>query len=361
MNLRGKAQRGFTLIELLVVIAIIAVLIALLLPAVQQAREAARRTQCKNNMKQIGLALHNYHDVYNTFPPGWVSQYVATNVGTGEPTIWSWGTFILPYLDQGPLFNLVTPGTFRMDQVLAAAGTGAAALQNPIAAFRCASDTAPGTNGFNGTQGTTTQNTDFITYNRQVTNGTVNTISIATSNYVMVADVGDSITPSVVGYFGAYGPPLGVAFENSKIGIRDITDGTSNTLILGERAYQIKGLPIGAGNALGFSPATAGGAYANMQCRSCLAVVGISYWGINQTVVNADHQSRAFSSNHVGGAHFVLGDGSVRFVSENIDFKPDSIGTLGAATLGEHSDATFIDSTFERLLARNDGQAVGDF
>src|SRR5512132_3123304 len=92
----SKRSMGFTLIELLVVIAIIAVLIALLLPAVQQAREAARRTQCKNNLKQIGIALHSYHDTSITLPPGWIS----TNR-------WGAGTMILPYVDQAPLYNAI--------------------------------------------------------------------------------------------------------------------------------------------------------------------------------------------------------------------------------------------------------------
>ena len=98
--------RGFTLIELLVVIAIIAVLIALLLPAVQQAREAARRTQCKNNLKQLGLALHNYSDITGYLPPG---HYWASNASDAEPTGtgWLWGVHILPQLDQAPLYNLI--------------------------------------------------------------------------------------------------------------------------------------------------------------------------------------------------------------------------------------------------------------
>ena len=101
-------QRGFTLIELLVVIAIIAVLIALLLPAVQQAREAARRTQCKNNLKQIGLALHNYHDTMLTFPfAGTVGADVVNGATTG-PNGFNWRFFILPYIDQGPLYNQVS-------------------------------------------------------------------------------------------------------------------------------------------------------------------------------------------------------------------------------------------------------------
>lgn len=98
-------RRGFTLIELLVVIAIIAVLIALLLPAVQQAQEAARRTQCKNNIKQLGLALHNYHDVYRTFPTGWIAVENGRHNAHEGLNGAGWGSMILPYLDQAPLYQ----------------------------------------------------------------------------------------------------------------------------------------------------------------------------------------------------------------------------------------------------------------
>ncbi|MEZ6126391.1 MAG: DUF1559 domain-containing protein [Planctomycetaceae bacterium] len=97
-------KRGFTLIELLVVIAIIAILIALLLPAVQQAREAARRTQCKNNLKQLGLAFHNYHDIYNTFPPAYVDLRGAGGVPDNDGH-WAWSAFILPQIDQSTSFQ----------------------------------------------------------------------------------------------------------------------------------------------------------------------------------------------------------------------------------------------------------------
>ena len=104
---RSAKLRGFTLIELLVVIAIIAVLIALLLPAVQQAREAARRSTCKNNLKQLGLAIHNYHDTHGVFPPGYISRDVSTTDPASAETGlgFSWGTMILPFMDQSPLYQ----------------------------------------------------------------------------------------------------------------------------------------------------------------------------------------------------------------------------------------------------------------
>ncbi|MES2788509.1 MAG: DUF1559 domain-containing protein, partial [Planctomycetota bacterium] len=313
--------------------------------------------QCKNNIKQLGLAFHNYHDVYNTLPPAWVSA--NNQVAAGETTIWSWGAYLLPYLDQAPLYNTVAPGVRRIDQNLALGGVNAAALTTPLPVFACPSDPGPALNNFDGSLGTASQSSDFGTYNRYVTNGTAN-VAIAKSNYVISADTGDSNTPAVIA--ATYGPALGVAWGNSKVGLRDITDGTSNTIIVGERAFRIKQLNIGAGNALGFSPATAGGAYANQQCRSCLAVIGIPYWGINQTsAAYENHQSRAYSSNHVGGAHFLMGDGAVRFISENIDHKPGTIGGATALTPPDHSGVAFIDSTFERLLGRSDGQVVGDF
>src|SRR3954468_16866342 len=126
VNVRKK---GFTLIELLVVIAIIAVLIALLLPAVQQAREAARRTQCKNNLKQLGLALHNYHDTFGVFPMGY-----HWPLGTG------WSYHLLPHLDQAPLYNSFTVGTPTAPAAsIWRSGAPQAALGVPLAVFRCPS------------------------------------------------------------------------------------------------------------------------------------------------------------------------------------------------------------------------------
>ena len=129
MNTKFRPRKGFTLIELLVVIAIIAILIALLLPAVQQAREAARRTQCKNNLKQIGLALHHYHDVQRQLPSGWV----ASGGPEGEPG-WAWGAMVLPFTEQTNLHDLIDFGD-HIDEP-----TNAVARTRYVPIFTCPSD-----------------------------------------------------------------------------------------------------------------------------------------------------------------------------------------------------------------------------
>ena len=135
-NRTGKV-RGFTLVELLVVIAIIGILVSLLLPAVQAAREAARRMSCENNVKQIALAMHNYHDTYKKFPPGYItktpcnSPAVWSACNAGELGIYGWGAFILPVVEQAPLHDLLRVGQVTLDQALANP-TMRAGLQQPL-------------------------------------------------------------------------------------------------------------------------------------------------------------------------------------------------------------------------------------
>lgn len=334
---------GFTLVEVLVVIAIIGILIALLLPAVQAAREAARRSQCTNNLKQLALGIHNYEGVYKTFPSGFITNY-PKSPQTLERSYWSWGALILGFIEQAPVRDQLRVGPIPLWENLGTP-TGLATLQTPISTFVCPSDVGPPLNNFGAAI-----DPAFATYEKRVTSDGTDRIEIAKSNYVGVACSSNSTTPPS-GDELSYGPPTGVLFSNSAVRFSDITDGTSNTALLGERCYKLRNLFIGAGNALGFSFETTGYSSRN---RSLLAALGIPYWGINQTVINANHQNRGFHSLHPGGAQFALCDGSVRFISETIDFNPNT-------NAGTNPYGAWIDSVFERLLSKADGQPVGEF
>ncbi|MFV1968169.1 MAG: DUF1559 domain-containing protein, partial [Pirellulaceae bacterium] len=151
---RTRKRDGFTLVELLVVIAIIGILVSLLLPAVQAAREAARRMQCKNNVKQIGLAMHNYHDSYKTFPSGYITKTPCDAVGfswpaciLGEDGIYGWAALFLPFVEQAPLADLLAVGSVTLDQSLANATTRQA-LQTPLSSFQCPSSPGPVLNDY---------------------------------------------------------------------------------------------------------------------------------------------------------------------------------------------------------------------
>ncbi|MBR9800667.1 DUF1559 domain-containing protein [bacterium] len=336
-------RRGFTLIELLVVIAIIAILVALLLPAVQQAREAARRSSCKNNLKQMGLALHNYHDVYGVFPPGYVLQ---DRDGSGNPVYngngssWGWGAYILPFMEQPALFDALNIGDVTLSDAIIAGSGFTDELETPISSYRCPSDTAPETN-------------DRLPLRRaDGTNFATSTSSYVANNTSHKWHSGGRLQGYSTRQGGTWGgpganhDPTGLFWRDSNVRMRDITDGTSNTIALGERAWELNN-PTGttynckSGNVFG-------AAHNNEQLsiRSNLAAgsAPINY-------ASGDCQN-GFSSLHKGGAQFVLADGSVRFISENIDhqFEPGSGG-----------GGTFDGSTFENLLARNDGNVVGEF
>lgn len=273
-----RARRGFTLIELLVVIAIIAVLIALLLPAVQAAREAARRTGTRNNLHQIGIALHNYHDLHRTLPPGWIG--VTRGLPDVEGTTgWGWAAMILPQLEQSPLYNaldLRLPITHP---------SNSAALTAVLPVFRSPSDPSP----------------DRWDLQSEDSPGTV-LATLPTANFV--------------GCFGTeeldacegLGPGLtckgdGVFFHNSRIRFRDITDGTSHTFLVGqrktddERRWHSTWVGVIPGGEEAFA-----------------RILGVADHNPNDPISHFDD----FSSHHPGGVFFLFGDGRVRFVSDNI-------------------------------------------
>lgn len=330
-------SRGFTLIELLVVVAVIAVLISLLMPAVQQAREAARRTQCKNNLKQIGLALHNYHDVHNTMPAG----YVTWDAATPAYWNWAWGVYLLPYLDMSPLANLLDYNRFvvvgpdtatsaRYDTVKKAA------MQDPISVYRCPTTTAPvRAVRFDGG------------FNLPLASDRINTTSL--SSYV--ANNGST-------YIHETAPPAtGAFYASSRTRFRDIPDGLSNTIAIGERAWELPGDGPGQGNQTNSRPGAALwvaarlGPNPNGFVDTGIINVGASGYILINTPCAIDFSCRrGFSSQHQGGAQFVLCDGSVRFISENIDHRLDALPTDDNPN-----------STFEYLLNIADGMPVGDF
>ncbi len=333
------------MIELLVVIAIIAILVALLLPAVQQAREAARRSSCKNNLKQMGLALHNYHDTYRVLPPGHVEQWpdrVAQDPNNSSP--WGWGAYILPMMEQGPLYDSLQVGKLSLDEVIDVEQYPALSVlvTQPIQSYRCPSDTAPAINERNKLR----KHNVGITGSRQV--------ACATSNYVanngacsQNANVNSWFVYSLIGTDEKAGA---IFTEDSNCRFSDITDGLSNTVLLGERCWELNAngslLECNAGNVFG----TWEGNNANNSLRlaGTLANGGAVINSPAGAGVTAECQY-GYSSLHAGGSQFLLADGSVRFVSQNIQH------------INKPNRFNFYSSTFSNLLNRKDGNPLGEF
>lgn len=313
---------GFTLIELLVVIAIIAVLIALLLPAVQQAREASRRTQCRNNLKQIGIALHNYHEQYNTLPPACVysGQDTVPVHSSANQAAYGWGAFILPSLDQSVLFNQLNVNGLELHDLLQQSGLRPL-IQTRLAEFRCASDTAPDLNN-----------------QRNFSNAIYGNTSAGTSNYIVVEG---TVWKNSQNWLNGRQDPFGSIWPSSRVRLSDIVDGTSNTLLVGERNWvDLAGVWIGTRN------------YNGTGDVGLRQIAGTTVSKINEPGAAG---TGGFSSRHVGGAHFLFADGRVQFLSENINY--DQTG----ATLGTGDVGLSTIGTYQRLARREDAQIVGDY
>jgi prepilin-type N-terminal cleavage/methylation domain-containing protein len=339
----SRNRRGFTLIELLVVIAIIAILVALLLPAVQQVREAARRSQCQDHLHNLVVGLHSYEGSHKAFAPGIISDWYSYRVGGtqmtgasgnhGSRANWTWGAMLLPFIEQKPLYDRLGVGSRRASDAVQNWTQTRLGFTTPIDLFRCPSDNGPEVNDGNSRVTATTSGTQ---------RGTILT------NYIGVNRGGRSQAYEVVNTALHTESRIGTFIVNTAVRIPFITDGVSNTVLLGERAWRYN---VGtatrqskAGNALvvrGYTGTTfdCGG-------EGCGLSRAVGCLGGTPNPANADQRgepingqtsnSRAqngFSSLHAGGAQFALGDGKVTFISQNIDL--GVAGNLGAIADGQ--------------------------
>jgi prepilin-type N-terminal cleavage/methylation domain-containing protein len=315
-------KRGFTLIELLVVIAIIAILVALLLPAVQQARESARRTQCKNNLKQMGLAFHNYHDVYKMFPPAATIAGVGTNMDRTDA--WGWPLRLLPYIDQANLFNQIEvgeslttphdPGNMGnvIDYTTANAGTKEALMTTVIPSFLCPSSPGETVNKYQQNAGT-----------------------------MMYA------ATSLMARYPSGSVPYCMTTS-------DVLDGTSNTILVGEKSLQEQPFVSIGLSWSNYRPGTA----SRISIVHHASPMNTPFNGDHNpannlyTEVNASTEATrvVMASAHPGGAHILLCDGTVHFLSENVDFDP--------AGNGSNLGGNYI---YQNLFNIDDGNPVGEF
>jgi len=345
----NRKRTGFTLIELLVVIAIIGILMSLLLPAVQQVREAARRTQCANNLRQLALATMNYQSAINRIPAGirltsgavngTITGFNGTN---GAGAQWSWGTMLLPFVEQDNLYNILLPNQGTAQQRLVGPDGAAvfAAMQTPLAIFRCPSDDASDLN-------------EVRKFFANVPGLGGGEKLLATSNYVACNSSGRAAWTNIQGSPGWF--PNGSFLGGTKgIKLRDFTDGQSNTILFSERTYNNIFVPPSADpNWFDLTP-SAGLIYAS---RGAGAEVGANappslYNGITDIgftgfVAINDHNNgydkkQGASSRHSGGVVTAWADGSTRFLSDTI----------------EQSPGNNCASVFDYTLGRNDGNVV---
>lgn len=337
MRVTTKA-RGFTLVELLVVIAIIGILVGLLLPAVQAAREAARRMSCSNNLKQFGLAMHNYHDTHGKFPSA--QYYCRSDIPCdGNRSSWKqgwfWSASVLPFIEQGNMYNqlrmdldLFNPVNFNL-------------VATNLPNFGCPSDASR--KEFSRPEGAVPgsgpeHDVVFGTTSYVVSGGAFN------NSFIHAAAPGGS--NDATWRNGCFARDSGVKFG-------DISDGTSNTILLGETiSYNFL-----------WDPVLYGRHQAGSKTACC--TLGAARHGnrrLNPPLNSSNVVKReGFASFHVGGAQFTFGDGSVHFISENIDNTSRQRTGATQNDLFDRANGNADFRTFQRLFARNDGLVLGEW
>ncbi|MDB5391024.1 MAG: hypothetical protein JWM11_6670 [Planctomycetaceae bacterium] len=369
MGKLSLARRGFTLIELLAVFAVIGILVALLLPAIQHARESARRTQCKSNLHQIGIALHSYQSLQGVLPPGCVGL-------DGDPVNiqgWGWGVMLLPYLDQQPLYDTLQPNHHSLADVLADPNLQPYLL-TPLPIYRCASDLGDGIQSTERTlsgfiltsQPSQTLALRYPSKDQLVILALQSSLACvmpppppwnppppsapppppgtwgvraATSNYI--GSFGDFWQTDSNAWSSADFAGNGLFGSNSNVGSSGIPDGASQTFAVGERGWNAYG-SIWAGT----------DGWDRCEREGIPMVMGTAFYKMNSTPdpynLSCDPKGAAgYGSMHAGGAHFLMADGAVRFVSEQINF-------------ANSNDPTQL-GVYQKLARRNDGQTIGDF
>ena len=282
--MNNSTRRGLTSIELLTIACSALVVAALAVPSLLQARQAARSNRCTNNLKQIGLALHNYHDVYRTFSAGW---YTRSYQATDGPW-YGWQVSILPFVEKAPLYNEISQFASQKQPEPNELFT------NRVEVYICPANLEGVVNDVRGGYG----------------------VSFYSGNHGNERLPGSADTPQEAN---------GIFYVNSSVGLRDITDGASNTLMIGER---------GLSSAASIWPGVRQNQWENDAVTDCS----------DHARINSDITS--FSSMHGEGANFVMCDGSVRFISQTIESRPADGGQLG---------------TWQKLSQRNDNQPVGEF
>ena len=286
---RARQRRAFTLIELLVVISIIAILIALLLPAVQAAREAARRAACVNNLKQLGLALHNYEGVHQALPPGYVSNF--DNVGTDLGPGWGWAAMLLPQMEQSPTFSAIN---FSANIETTANLTS---RMVDLGMFLCPSDKFA---------------RSWPAVDRDILTGAAKReiCRVAPSNYVGMSGTSEP------------GPDgEGVLFRNSRIGFRDITDGLSQTIALGERSHLL-GVATWTGAVTGALLYDDDGDHIGTQDLETGPGMILGHAGEGTGPGANRSEPNQFYSLHAGrGVNFLFADGHVTYLKSTMNYK----------------------------------------
>jgi prepilin-type N-terminal cleavage/methylation domain-containing protein/prepilin-type processing-associated H-X9-DG protein len=298
-NTKHSARRAFTLIELLVVIAIIAVLIGLLLPAVQKVREAANRTQCSNNLRQIGVAMHNYHDTHGSFPPGYVSRPKEPN-GAGLGPGWGWAAHLLSHVEQDNLYRQLD-FTKDITHPMHAPVRGL-----PLKVFLCPSDSPPSpTFGVVGAGG------------RLLT-------TVASANYVGLGG-----TLEITGFPDTNN---GCFYRNSRTRVADIRDGTSNTIFVIERESRRSPMTTWVGAVTGALNPPLNPAFEE-EGPGTLVLTNTGEAAAGRVPNNSLGHVEDPSSRHPTGVNTLLGDGSVRMLQNTID--PRIWEALGTRAGGE--------------------------